>query len=303
MRELNEILEEVTEITKIKVRVLDKNNNEIFNNLKTSESKILRSIIVNDEVLKLYIEKDDIKVIPFVEYILNNLKVEDRTLEKILEGKKQWDSLLESPITKGSKMIIIESSNINEVIDIVKETYSSEEVYVGKIYDRIIIMGDLEEEEEYSISLKETIIQNLGVNSKFSISRLDGTLEGFKKSYKEANLALEIGTKFKIKPEIYNIKDMFLEKAIFNLKEEYSIETMEEYKDIFKGFNHELTQTLEEILSCNLSLTKAAKNLYVHRNTLMYRIDKIKKETGFDIRDFKEATFLYIIYINSKNKF
>ncbi|MDU2157678.1 helix-turn-helix domain-containing protein, partial [Clostridium sp.] len=46
--------------------------------------------------------------------------------------------------------------------------------------------------------------------------------------------------------------------------------------------------------------SEAAKELYIHRNTLMYRIEKIKKETGFDIRNFKEATFLYILYMNSK---
>ena len=111
---------------------------------------------------------------------------------------------------------------------------------------------------------------------------------------------MDIGRRFKIKPEIYCLKDMYLERAIYNLSNEYSQNIKEEYKNIFKGFNYELIQTLEEILKCDLSLTKAAKNLYIHRNTLMYRIEKIKKETGFDIRNFKEATFLYILYMNSK---
>ena len=300
MGAIYEILNELVEETKVKLKILDKNDNEIFNNLKASESKVVRNIILNGENLKVYIEKDDVKLIPLVEYILNKLKVEDRTLEKILEGKKQWENLLEEKILKASKMIVIETSNIKEVIDIINETYSSEEIYVGQVYDRIAIIGEFEYEEEYSISLKETIIQNLGVNSRFAITKLDGTLDGFKKAYKNAKISLKIGRKFKIKPEIYDIEKMFLEKTIYNLKEDYSIEMMEEYKNIFKGFNHELTQTLEEILSCNLSLTKASKKLYVHRNTLMYRIEKIKKETGFDIRDFKEATFLYILYINSK---
>lgn len=300
MRAINELLNELSEETKIKLRVIDKNDNEVFNNLKTSESKVLRNITVNGENLKVYIEKDDVKLIPLIEYIINKSKIEDRTLEKILEGKKQWENLLEAKIINASKMILVETSNMNEVIDIVNETYSSEEIYVGRVYDRIAIIGEVEEEEEYCISLKETVLQNLGVNSKFAISKLDGTVDGFKKAYKDAKTSLKIGRKFKIKPEIYYIEKMFLEKAIYNLKEDYSIEMMEEYKNIFKGFNYELTQTLEEILNCNLSLTKASKNLFVHRNTLMYRIEKIKKETGFDIRNFKEATLLYIIYINSK---
>lgn len=301
MNAINGILNELAEETNIKLKILDRSDNEIFNNLKASESKVLRNITVNGENLKIYIEKDDVKLIPLVEYVINKLKIEDRTLEKILEGKRQWENLLEAKIMNASKMILVETSNINEVIEIINETYSSEEIYVGQVYDRIAIIGEVEDEEEYCISLKETILQNLGINSKFAVSRLDGTIEGFKKAYKDAKTSLKIGRKFKIKPEIYYIEKMFLEKAIYNLKEEYSIEMMEEYKNIFKGFNYELIQTLEEILNCNLSLTKAAKNLFVHRNTLMYRIEKIKKETGFDIRDFKEATFLYMIYIKSKD--
>ena len=300
MRRVYELLNELTDETKIKLKIVDKNDNEIFNNLKASESKVIRNISVKGEDLRVYIEKDDVKLIPLVEYILNKSVSEDRTLEKILEDKKQWDNLQDEKIVKGSKMILVETASVNEVIEIINETYSGEEIYIGQVYDRIAIIGEIEDEEEYCVSLKETILQNLGINSKFAITRLDGTAKGFKKAYKEAKVSLKIGRKFKIKPEIYCIEKMFLEKAIYNLKEEYSLEMIEEYKDIFKGFNRELTQTLEEILNCNLSLTKASKNLFVHRNTLMYRIEKIKKETGFDIRDFKEATFLYIIYINSK---
>ncbi len=295
-----ELLNELCKDTNIKIRLLDINNNEIYDNLPSTESKIMRKISINNKPYKIILEQEDMKIIPIVEYLLNKYIIKENLVQELLEGRKQWDVLKEFAITKSNKMLLIESNNEDEVLEIVKDTYSDSNFYVGEIYDRIIVVGNLEDEKEHAFSLKETLIQILGVNSRISISDLDGTFEGFKESYRGAVQALDIGRNFKIKPEIYCLKDMYLERVIYNLSNEYSKNLKEDYKDVFKGFNYELIQTLEEILKCDLSLTKAAKNLYIHRNTLMYRIEKIKKETGFDIRNFKEATFLYILYMNNK---
>lgn len=295
-----ELLNELCNDTNIKIRLLDVNNNEIYDNLPSRESKIMRKITIDNEQYKIILEQEDMRIIPIVEYLLNKCIKKENIVQELLEGRKQWDVLKESIIIKANKMLLIESNKEDEVLEIIRDTYLDNDFYVGEIYDRIIVVGNLEDEKDHAFSLKETIIQILGVNAKISISDLDGTFKGFKNSYKAAVQALDIGRRFKIKPEIYCLKDMYLERAIYNLSNEYSQNIKEEYKNIFKGFNYELIQTLEEILKCDLSLTKAAKNLYIHRNTLMYRIEKIKKETGFDIRNFKEATFLYILYMNSK---
>ena len=300
MGEIIELLNEICANTNIKMRLLDINNNEIYDNLPITESKVIRKIFLNNKEYKIILEQEDIKLIPLIEYLLNKCIIKENVVKELLEGRKQWNVLKDSIIAKSNKMMLIECNKEEEALQLVKDTYADINIYVDEIYDRIIVIGNLEDEKEHALSLKDTFLQTLGVNAKISISDLDGTFEGFKDGYKGAVQALEIGKIFKIKPEIYCFKEMYLERTIFNLSEEYSQKLKEEYKDIFKGFNHELIQTLEEILRCDLSLTKAAKNLYVHRNTLMYRIEKIKKETGFDIRNFKEATFLYILYINRK---
>ena len=301
MREIYAILKDISYKSDVKLKLLDENNNEVFDNLPHSESKVKRKIKVNDLNYKILLDQDDIKIIPLVEYILNEFTKQENIIEDLLMGKKQWDNVQNSSITSSNKMLLIETQKENEALNIINETYIDDEIFVGEIHNRIIVIGNLEEEEEHAASIKETLTHDLGVKARISISDLNRTFEGFKKAYIESVQSLEIGKKFNIKPEIYSIKNMFLEKAIYNLNKDYSRELKEEYKDIFKGFNHELIQTLEEILRCDLSLTKAAKNLYIHRNTLMYRIEKIKKETGFDIRNFKEATFLYVVYMNSKN--
>lgn len=300
MIEIVALLKALCKDTELRVRVIDENNNNIFDNLPKTESNVTRKMIINGRTLKITLEQDNIKLIPMIEYTLNKLISKENVIEELIEGKKQWDSLEDKNIKNSTKLLIIEVNNKNEALEIVKNTYDNDEVYVGEIYDRIIVLGDLEEELDHALSIKGTIDEVLGVKSKVSISSLDKSFDGFIKGYKGAVQALNIGNKFKIKPEVYNIKEMFLERAIFNLSKEYTDDLIKEYKDIFNGFNYELIQTLEEVLKCDLSLTKAAKNLYIHRNTLMYRIEKIKKETGFDIRNFKEATFIYILYMNSK---
>lgn len=295
-----ELLKDLCKETKLKLRLIDCNNNEIFDNLDTVESNVTRKLFVGDKAFKVILEQDNIKLIPMVEYLINKLIIKENIIEELIEGRKQWDALEKNAIKNATKLLLIEVNNKNEALEIVKDTYDNNEIYVGEIYDRLVVIGELEDEIDHAMSIKETIDQIIGANAKVSIANLDKSFEGFIKAYKGSVQAIKIGNKFKIKPEIYNIKEMYLEKAIFSLSKEYSQELMTEYKDIFKGFNHELIQTLEEVLRCDLSLTKAAKNLFIHRNTLMYRIEKIKKETSFDIRNFKEATFLYILYMNSK---
>ena len=294
------LVDELCKETKINLRLLDTTNNVLFDNLPSVESNITRKIYINDKKYKIILDQDNTKIIPIIEYIFNKFSEESNIIEEIIEGKKQWESLELESITNAKDMILIESNNKNEVFEIVKNTYDTKDVYVGEVYDRIIVVGELEDIIEHAFSLKETIDHILGSKSKISIASFENNYKEFIKAYNNNLVALKIGKKFQIKPEIYNIKNMYLEKAIYNLSNEYIDELKEEYKDIFSGFNHELIQTLEEILKCDLSLTKAAKKLFVHRNTLMYRIEKIKKETGFDIRNFKEATFLYILYMNSR---
>jgi len=62
-------------------------------------------------------------------------------------------------------------------------------------------------------------------------------------------------------------------------------------------FDSEMINTIEEFVNCGLNISNAAKKLYVHRNTLIYRLDKIYKETNFDIRNFKDATVFAIAFL------
>lgn len=62
----------------------------------------------------------------------------------------------------------------------------------------------------------------------------------------------------------------------------------------------ELLHTIEAFFACNLNITVTAKNLYMHRNSLQYRIDKFIEKTGIDIRQFHQAATVYLALITKK---
>jgi len=63
-----------------------------------------------------------------------------------------------------------------------------------------------------------------------------------------------------------------------------------------------MIKTIEVFCNCGLNLREGAKELYIHRNTLIYRLDKVEKYTGFDIRDFNQAALFKVIFVLFKEE-
>lgn len=111
---------------------------------------------------------------------------------------------------------------------------------------------------------------------------------GLKKSFQEAKLALEIGLKLQPKSNIIHIRDIGMFVGLSRLPQQRKAELA--YQILQPVIDDEqLLKTINQFLKSNLSLTDAAKLLHVHRNTLIYRLEKIKKLAGFDPRNFNDA--------------
>ncbi|MGY0694941.1 PucR family transcriptional regulator [Virgibacillus sp. FSP13] len=66
--------------------------------------------------------------------------------------------------------------------------------------------------------------------------------------------------------------------------------------------DHELLQTIETFITCNLNISVTAKELYMHRNSLQYRIDKFIEKTGFDVRQFPQAMTVQLALLSKKHR-
>lgn len=302
MNNILNLLDEMCIKSHLELKLIDNNKIEIYNNISSKEELINRSILINGELYDIFLTKLSFPFLSMIEFTLNKFIKERNNvcLESLFKGEQSFEDFEKSPMHKVGKIIIIDCNEVNEVIELVKSTYSEQSVYIGEVYNKVVLIGELEEEQEHGMSIRETIISNIKTKVFIGISSIDGTFDGLVKGYKEAKEAINIGRAFNIVPEVYLCNEMNFEKIIYNINDNYYKELKDEYNKRFKNLNKELILTLEEVLKSNLSLTKASKNLYIHRNTLMYRIEKIHKETGLDIRNFKNATYLYMLYMNNK---
>jgi carbohydrate diacid regulator len=113
-------------------------------------------------------------------------------------------------------------------------------------------------------------------------------LGGLRKSYQEAKLALTVGTKVWGPGRVYHIKQVGMFVTLANVAQEHKAELA--HQILYPLLRDEqLYKTVQTFLASGLNLTEAAEKLHVHRNTLIYRLDKTKKVIGLDPRVFDDA--------------
>ncbi len=146
--------------------------------------------------------------------------------------------------------------------------------------------------------IRDAILSQRKFQSAIGIGEYHPGIKGVMRSYKESHRALEIGSKENSNMDIHHIAHL----GISRLFAEISPETRDDFINlIYKGNNHSekklkpvFWETLLSFFEHNLNMTDTAKELYIHRNTLLYRLAKIKHFTGLDPRKFNHALQLYI---------
>ena len=111
------------------------------------------------------------------------------------------------------------------------------------------------------------------------------------KSYKEAKLALDVGKIFFAEKDIVAFTTLGIGRLIYQLPiplcEMFMTEVFGE--NLPDTFDEETLTTINKFFENNLNVSETSRQLYVHRNTLVYRLEKLEKSTGLDIRKFDDA--------------
>ncbi len=111
------------------------------------------------------------------------------------------------------------------------------------------------------------------------------------KSYKEAKLALDVGKIFFGEKNIMAYSALGIGRLIYQLPIPLCTRFI---REIFEGkspddFEEETLTTINKFFENNLNVSETSRQLYIHRNTLVYRLDKLQKSTGLDLRVFEDA--------------
>ncbi len=118
-----------------------------------------------------------------------------------------------------------------------------------------------------------------------------GDIKEVSKSYKEAKLALDVGKIFFGERSIIAYSTLGIGRLIYQLP----IPLCKMFiREIFEGkspddFDEETLATINKFFENNLNVSETSRQLYIHRNTLVYRLDKLQKSTGLDLRVFEDA--------------
>lgn len=147
--------------------------------------------------------------------------------------------------------------------------------------------------------IKNTISRQMKFKVTIGIGEYHEGIQGLNKSFKEATQALDVGTKLEGARDIYHVDNLGVGKLLAEIKGESQQEFME--KTIYstknnkeKKINETLLETLKAFFDNNLSISKTAQVIYVHRNTLLYRLRRVKEITGLDPKKFDDAVQLRI---------
>ncbi|MBQ7369645.1 MAG: helix-turn-helix domain-containing protein [Clostridia bacterium] len=186
--------------------------------------------------------------------------------------------------------------------------------YSGNSLDTVVKMDDthcalvkfVKDEDEYqsAADYAEFLFQSL--NEELGIEVVVGvgsTVKGLKDatvSFLQASSALRYAEVFEDKGNVHTYREYMLAKMLEDaqkskLAEYFSELADEKAKEILE--DEEMVGTAEEFLRCSLNVSETSRNLYMHRNTLLYRLDKIERATGLNIRLFPDAVSFRVLMI------
>ena len=161
----------------------------------------------------------------------------------------------------------------------------------------IILVKEVKPSETYEDMNKtaKVIVDMLNTEAMSSVNVAYGTIvneiKEVSRSYKEAKLALDVGKIFYNDRKIIAYSNLGIGRLIYQLP----IPLCKMFiKEIFDGkspdeFDEETLTTINKFFENSLNVSETSRQLYIHRNTLVYRLDKLEKSTGLDLRVFEDA--------------
>lgn len=162
---------------------------------------------------------------------------------------------------------------------------------ISAVLARSLLDTAVQDLPEYAMALQDTLQNELGLQAVIGIGQTVHQLMDLAISYQQAAHAMEIGSAFRPKDQIFEHQSLLLERFVADtpaaLANTYANSLFN--RKTSRLLNEETMTTIEVFIQENLNLTDAARQLFIHRNTLVYRLDKIKQQLGLDLRNFHDA--------------
>lgn len=148
-----------------------------------------------------------------------------------------------------------------------------------------------EELQAVAAKIETCLREELSLHCVIGIGTVAGHLRDLADSYKEAQVAIEVGKVFDTEKTIIHYDNLGIGRLIYQLPTTLCEIFLSEVfrKNSIDALDAETLFTINKFFENNLNVSETSRKLFVHRNTLVYRLEKIKKLTGLDLREFDHA--------------
>ena len=222
------------------------------------------------------------------------------------------DNLLLVDIYNRAKKLHIDT-NVRRVVFVIETSQDNDSasmeiiktLFIGKGRDfitavderNIILVKELKDNESYEDMHRtaRTILDMLNTEAMAKVHIAYGTIineiRDVSRSYKEAKMALDVGKIFYSEQNVVAYGQLGIGRLIYQLPLHLCRMFI---REIFNGkspddLDEETLTTINKFFENNLNVSETSRQLYIHRNTLVYRLDKLQKSTGLDLRTFDDA--------------
>ena len=232
------------------------------------------------------------------------------------------DNIMVSDIYPKAKALYlnIETSRVAILIRTQGDEYTAQEIVAGLFPDKnrdfvisinetdVVLVKEVKEEvsakelEKLANSIVDTLRAELMANVKIGIGSTVNTINEIGHSYKDAIVALEVGKVFDTERAIVSYNNLGIGRLVYQLPTKMCELFLSEVfkKGSLDLLDNETIITIQKFFENNLNVSEASRQLFVHRNTLVYRLDKIYKLTGLDLRKFDDAIVFKVAMMVSK---
>ncbi len=166
---------------------------------------------------------------------------------------------------------------------------------------------EMKDVEKLAVNIADTLSTEFYTKVAIGISTMVDNIKDLAKAYQEAQVALEVGKVFETEKNIISYDNLGIGRLIYQLPTTLCEMFLQEVfkKGNFESLDRETLMTIQCFFENNLNVSETSRKLFVHRNTLVYRLEKIRKLTGLDLREFEHAiTFKVALmvrkYLDSK---
>jgi carbohydrate diacid regulator len=223
-------------------------------------------------------------------------------LDNILPGDiylKARELHLSSDVVRAVLLIRVTDKNDVSVYDVIQNLFPDRQkdfvINVGEsdiaLVKEVKASIETSDLEKLALSIVDTLSSEFYTHALVGIGTIVVGVKDLAKSFKEAQVALEVGKVFDTEKSIVCYDNLGIARLVYQLPTTLCEMFLKEVfkKGSIESLDQETLFTIQRFFENNLNVSETSRKLFVHRNTLVYRLEKIKKLTGLDLRQFDHA--------------